>query len=222
MKSRLAEALVVAMAVLAVTGCSRLPESSVSGAGAAPPATEPPSADVLPSPMSERCGTIYESIDSLEPTFENLRLSAQNVVVATVSGQGEAFWSSPTGRAPTASDRPVPGNEFGILTPWSVKVEEAVSGTEKPGPLTVVTEGGRVGCFVHDVRPAVQLAVGEQYVLFLGDARPGDPSGAVPAFNAFLAFPVQADGKVVTPLDGAMSIAAFSKALAQPSDTSAP
>jgi hypothetical protein len=144
------------------------------------------------------------------------------VVVGTVTQEGLAFWNSPTGKAPTPSDQPGEGNEFGILTPYVVAIEQPVTGTRAAGEITIVIEGGTIGCYVHDVLPAVHLTAKERYVLFLGDKSTGDGKTKVSAPLVFRALPMQADGTVLTPLDGAISLAALSKALVQDAQTPTP
>lgn len=207
------------LAMLVVAGCYAGPGGSTGTASADPGTT---TFGPTGTPSDSGCGGINESIDAMDPTLENLKIVSKDVVVATIDRKGSAFWNSATGLPPTVDDKPGPSNLFGILTPYDVTVENAVTGARGLGNLTIVIEGGEVDCFIHSVSPAVQLQVKGTYLLFLSPSI--SPSGTARADLplAFEAFPVQADGTVLTPLDGAQSIAAVTSALAQDSQSSKP
>jgi hypothetical protein len=147
--------------------------------------------------------------------LENLRAFGRDVIVGTVAREGEAFWDSPTGKGPKPGEQLGEGNEFYILTPYVVTVDQTVTGSRPISETTVLVEGGEIGCNKLEVSPAVTLKVKERYALFLKPRLAADGSGAMDNAMAFHAFPIQADGKVLTPLDGAVSLAALSSALAQ-------
>lgn len=211
-------------AAIAVGGCTRAPGATLgpSERGSA----SSPSADIVPSPTTapdaSDCVTLYESIDSLDPTLENLRAYSRDVVVATVVSEGAPFWDSPTGLGPKPGERTGEGNEFYILTPYAVTIDRAVVGSRTPGGVTVVIEGGRIGCDTLEVSPSVSLAQRARYVLFLEPRLAADGAGAMKQPMVFLAFPIQADGTVLTPLDGAVSLSALTAALARAGRSLAP
>lgn len=210
MNGRLVRLTVLVATIVAVGGCTRSP-----GATAAP--TSIASAETATSagvvPGATDCVSLYESIDSLDPTLENLRAESRDVVVGTVVSEGAPFWDSPTGRGPKPGESLGEGNEFYILTPFTVTVDQTVAGSRVPGDVTVVVEGGEIGCNKLEVSPAVTLDVKDSYLLFLKPRQAADGTGAMDRPMVFHAFPVQPDGKVLTPLDGAVSIADLSSAL---------
>lgn len=211
MSGQLVRILTLALAVAVVAGCRAgvaAPSDTVTGA----PTASSPAASIAPN--ATNCVSLYLSIDSLDPTLENLRSESRDVIVGTVAREGEAFWDSPTGKEPTPGEQLGEGNEFYILTPYVVTVDQIVTGSRSPGEITVVVEGGKIGCNKLEVSPAVTLTVKARYVLFLGPRVAAAGSRAIDLPMAFHAFPVQADGTVLTPLDGAVSLAALSSALA--------
>ncbi|MBI3748195.1 MAG: hypothetical protein HY262_05055 [Chloroflexi bacterium] len=149
-----------------------------------------------------------ESIDAPDPTLANLRGYSSDVVEATIVAAGQPFWNSPTGVAPTTSDKPGPGNEFGIVTPYTITISQAVAGSRPVSNITVLIEGGTVGCYVHTVSPAVILTPKDSDILFLRPlqmrSKTSDPAMAV----VFQAFPV-VSGKVRTPFDGEILLSDF-------------
>lgn len=228
MSGRLARILTLAVAMVVVAGCragaaapsagvtdATTPSDSVAGT----PTVSSPPASIAPG--ATNCHNLYLSIDSLDPTLEKLRSEGRDVIVGTVARQGEAFWDSPTGKEPTPGEQPGEGNEFYILTPYVVTVDRIVTGSRSPGEITVVVEGGKIGCNKLEVSPAVTVTVKARYVLFLGP-RAVAGSRAIDLPMAYHALPVQADGSVLTPLDGAVSLAALSSALTQDVESTTP
>lgn len=211
MSGHLVRILTLTLAMAVVAGC-RTGVAAPPDTVASSPTVSSPTASSAPDATD--CHSLYLSIDSLDPTLENLRSESRDVIVGTVAREGEAFWDSPTGKEPTPGEQPGEGNEFYILTPYVVTVDQMVTGSRSPGEITVVAEGGKIGCSKLEVSPAVTLTMKARYVLFLGP-RAVAGSRAIDLPMARHAFPVQADGKVSTPLDGAMSLAALSSALAQ-------
>lgn len=212
MGGHLVRALTLALGLVVVAGCRAgvaAPSDGVTGA----PTASSTAASIAPDATD--CRSLYLAIDSLDPTLENLRRESRDVIVGTVARQGEAFWDSPTGQGPKPGEQLGEGNEFYILTPYVLTVEEAVTGSRSPGEITVAVEGGTIGCSKLEVSPAVTLKVKERYVLFLSPrlARAGTKPVELPMADH--AWPVQANGTVLTPLDGAISLAALSSALAQ-------
>jgi len=165
---------------------------------------------------------MFESIDTADPTLQNLRPYSGDVVEVTVVSAGEPFWDSPTGKRPTPSEKIGEGNEFYILTPYTVTVVSTVSGNRPSGQTTVLVEGGQIGCDRLTVEPAVTLTAKASYVLFLKSTLPGGQTDASSRPLAFEAFPVAADGAVVTPLDGTMSMSALAAGLAPQVQPSGP
>jgi hypothetical protein len=223
--SSLVRFVVLVAGAIAIVGCTRVPGASIAPTEA-PPATSAPS-DVPASaaiiPAATDCVTLYESIDSLDPTLVNLRVESKDVVVGTVVSQGTPFWDSPTGQAPKPSEQLGEGNEFYILTPYTLTVDRTVTGSRTPGTITVVVEGGQIGCDKFEVSPSLTLDIKKQYVLFLKPRLASDNTGAtMKEPMVFHAFPMQADGQVLTPLDGAVSLPAFTSALASADQSPAP
>ena len=221
MSGHLVRMLTLALAVVVVAGCRAdvaAPSDSVIGAPTASDSVSgAPTDSSLPAssaPDATDCRSLYLSIDSLDPTLENLRSESRDVIVGTVAREEAAFWDSPTGKGPKPGEQPGEGNEFYILTPYVVTVDQVVTGSRSPGEITVVVEGGEIGCSKLEVSPAVTLTVRTRYVVFLGP-RAVAGSRAIDLPIVFHAFPIRADGKVLTPLDGAVSLAALSSALAQ-------
>ncbi len=216
--------LAVLAAALVVVGCTRAgaPSAPLDSPAATISASSDASQSAAAASTAADCVTLYESIDSLDPTLENLRPVSKDVVVGTVTSEGAPFWNSPTGNGPKPGEKIGEGNEFYILTPYQVTVEQAVAGARAPGQITVVVEGGQIGCDKFDVSPPVTLSAKTKYVLFLKPSLAADGTGAMKQPMAFLAFPVQADGTVATPLDGAVSIAGLSSTLASGAQSTAP
>lgn len=216
--------LTVLTAALVVVGCTRAgaPSAPVESPATTISASSDASQSSGGTSTAADCVTLYESIDSLDPTLENLQPVSKDVVVGTVTSKGTPFWNSPTGMGPKPGEKIGEGNEFYILTPYEVTVEEAVAGTRAPGQVTVVVEGGLIGCDKFDVSPQVTLDLKSQYVLFLKPSLAADGTGVMKQPMAFLAFSVQSDGTVATPLDGAVSIARLSSVLASGAPSTAP
>ena len=198
MSGRLVRLAVLALAVGAVAGCTRGPGTTAALVSTAP-SDSSPSAAIGPS--ATNCVSLYESIDSLDPTLENLRAESRDVIVGTVASEGVPFWDLPTGKGPKPGEQLGEGNEFYILTPYVVTVDQTVTGSRSPGEITIVVEGGEIGCSKLEVLPAVRLTMNARYVLFLGP-RAVAGSRAIDLPIAFHAFPIQPDGTVMTPLDG--------------------
>ncbi|MHB8892157.1 MAG: hypothetical protein ACYC65_08955 [Candidatus Limnocylindrales bacterium] len=212
MSGRLVRAFALALAMVVVAGsCAGVaaPSAGVTGA----PSASSTAASIAPGATD--CRSLYLSIDSLDPTLKNLRSESRDVIVGTVASEGGAFWESPTGKGPAPGEQLGEGNEFYILTPYVVTVDQMVTGSRSPGEITVVVEGGKIGCSKLEVSPAVTLKVKERYVLFLSPRLAATGARAIDLPLAFHAFPVTADGTVQTPLDGTISLAALSRALAQ-------
>jgi hypothetical protein len=210
MSRHLVRLTVLAVVIVGVAGCTRSPGTTAAPTGTESAETATP-AEIVPS--ANDCVSLYLSIDALDPTLENLRAESKDVVVGTVVSEGAPFWDSPTGRAPKPGEPLGEGNEFYILTPYTVTIDEAVAGSRAAGDVTVVVEGGEIDCNKLEVSPAVTLAVKDTYVLFLKPRQAADGAGALNQPMVFHAFPVQSDGKVLTPLDGAVSLADLSSAL---------
>jgi hypothetical protein len=157
--------------------------------------------------------TLFLTIDSVDPTLDNLRAERGDVVIGTVTSIGKPFWDSPTGQRPKPGEQMGPGNEFAILTPYTVTVGQSVKGAGAPGEVTVVVEGGQIGCDRFEVDPSITLEVKGDYALFMAARPAANGAGTMKLPMVYHAFPVQADGKVMTPLDGAVSVDALSSAL---------
>jgi hypothetical protein len=229
MNARIGRILVLALVAVVVVGCgagAADPSAGVTGAPtssdgvASPRAADSPSASVVPDTTD--CRNLYLSIDEIDPTLANLRTFSPDVIVGTVTGAGEPFWDSPTGQGPKPGEQLGEGNEFYILTPYVVTVDRALAGRLSPGEVTVVIEGGKIGCSKLDVSPAVTLTPKTPYVIFLRPwtARAGTKPVDHPL--AHHAWPIEVDGTVLTPLDGAISLDALSKALAPDAQTPTP
>ena len=219
MRGRLVRVAVLTAAVGTLAGCYRGPGVTASSATVSP--TEgPSSAAIVATPTN--CVSLSESIYAADPTLENLRAESRDVVIGSVTGKGAAFWDSPTGNGPKTGEQPGEGREFFILTPYTVTVDAVVAGNRPLGAVTVLVEGGKVGCSTFSVSPGVSLEVNRQYALFLDPRQAANGSGQMDAPAAFQAFPVQADGKVLTPFDGAVSLAALSSALSPDAQSPAP
>lgn len=210
MRPHLTRHLLCLSLAIAAVGCSGLPAATIT------PATDPtpttPQATTGASPGD--CITLYESIDAAEPTLENLGKVARDVVIATVLEKGAPYWDSPTGKRPEPGAPIGEGNEYFILTPYMVVVDQAITGSRASGRVTVAVEGGEIGCDRFVVSPSVTMHVAQRYALFLRPWEPGvGEAGAAPPL-AFEALPVGDDGAVKTPLDGAMSLPEFAAAVA--------
>ncbi len=209
MRQYLTRSILTLSLATAATGCSGLPAATITPA--TDPAPSAPQATTGSSPGD--CITLYESIDAAEPTLENLGKVARDVVVAKVLEEGAPYWDSPTGKRPEPGAPIGEGNEYYILTPYVVVVDQTIGGSRAGGRLTVAVEGGEIGCDRFVVSPSVTMHVAQRYALFLRQWEPGvGEAGTAPPL-AFEALPVGDDGTVETPLDGPLPLAEFAAAL---------
>lgn len=191
--------------------------SSPSVASSSP--TRPPSATA----SSQLCGGRTGIVDAPEPTIQNRSTTSHAVLVGTVIAIGEPRWNTATGEAPDLADG-WPTYAL-IYRPVTVAVETVVRGIDVGRTVTIRWLGGTVGCntfsFSYDGFEAV--SPGGRYVFFLwrGNDASGQPSDENLTDGG--AWPIGSDGKVRTPLEGSVQLAALAElARSAPSPPPAP
>jgi hypothetical protein len=130
-----------------------------------------------PSPPPEAaegpCGTTVQVVDRLVSSIETAVGASPTVVIARITGIGDARWNTPDGRAPARSAV----TSTGVIRLVQIDVGSVLKGMT-PVDLTVWVPGGEIGC--HRFTPGLipDLAVGGQYVMLLdGGAAAASPDG---------------------------------------------
>ncbi len=172
-------------------------------------------ADLAPGPDAEppigECAHhtgMYETVEPLTVTM--LAGSSRAVIVGEIGEIGPARWNTPDGKAP-AEDWEVGAARvirlFTIINERSLRVDAG-----EVGPVGWV-RGGAIGCHTFSIVGVPDLKVGARYVFVLGGNHPS--VGKSTALEAIAIMPFDADGRVQTPNEGAMSPAELEAAVAK-------
>jgi hypothetical protein len=148
--------------------------------------------------------------DRPDPTIENRSASSSAVLVGTVSSIEPGRWNTPTG------DRPdelidTPGQSTIIYRPVAIKTDSLVRGEARGSELTVRWLGGQAECDYAGFEggSALDLKLDSQYAFFLGASTNADETQTEKELTILGSWLVTADGRIETPLDGTLSISAF-------------
>lgn len=222
----IASTIVIALVLF---GALALRPGGVAPVGADPQATaegrDQPSSGprvvaVTPDPK-EACKSVnvvrQVYADRSDPTIANRSGASVLVLVASVETIEAGRWNTPSGERPAAIDDIGPDNPDTsmIYRPVSISVQEAVRGTGVDNPTSVRWVGGQSGCdfAAIDSGTRVELVPGDRYVFFLGVSV--DAGGKrSPDLMILEAWPISADDRVATPLEGNIPLSTLSKAVA--------
>jgi hypothetical protein len=180
------------------------------------------------------CGSTDEFLDYLPYTTASLAERGWDFVLADVIGFEPAFFNTVDGKAPIgfpnppSSLSPNPKADTLIYTPMDVNIVTVISGPWTPGTTeflieggTVPIEGGEVDCFTMRVDDVPHVQPKSRYVLVLSEALYADGEKALPFSKARFAWPVDANGTVMTH-DGPMSIDDLTRVVSEVTPSSSP
>jgi hypothetical protein len=169
-------------------------------------AAEPPQTPDAPAePPNAECMTVVSSVDRVPMTLEGRLKTQDGAVLATVLDVGPAQWNTPDGEPPadihdvTASD---------VIRLVRLSADQVWSG-DIADTFTTSVVGGRIGCwnFVSDEVPEVLL--GKQFaIFFLGSP---NRAGLEGVRSTVTLWPVDEEGRIVTPEDGRLTAAEFTQ-----------
>lgn len=221
-------ALAVIAIAVALFGALALRSGGVVPVGADPrvasqgrdePRSEPRVSAMTPDPNQD-CQSVnvvrYTYADRSDPTIVNRAEASVLVLVASVEAIEPGRWNTPSGERPATVEKPGPGNPDTslIYRPVSVRTEEVVRGTGVGATISVRWVGGQAGCeFVAiDSGSRADLVKGDRYVFFLGPSLDADGQPGVDLM-ILEAWPISADDRVATPLEGEVPLATLAKAV---------
>lgn len=222
---------VIAIAV-ALVGALDLRPGGVATVGADPqvasqgrdePGSEPRVSAMTPDPNQD-CQSVnvvrHTYADRSDPTITNRAEASVLVLVASVEAIEPGRWNTGSGERPAAVEKPGPGNPDTslIYRPVSLRTQEVirgfVPGTGAGATISVRWVGGQAGCdFVAiDSGSRADLVKGDRYVFFLGPSVDADGQPGVDLM-ILEAWPISADDRVATPLEGDVPLATLAKAV---------
>jgi hypothetical protein len=218
MRSRLLAFL--AIAVLATgcvaagnTGPSPNPSSSPVDAAPTPIATPivkvpDPNASTTPSEIPDpTCVNSHLQGQAPPPTIANRGATSRIVIVATFQGLGTARWNTTDGSRPAR----LLGQSFAIVTPVKTTLVQSIRADTAAAP-ELFLYGGTVGCDTMTDISTPTLVAGTKYVFFIAPV--GSPGGRRSGERLVVdAWPIDSAGLVRTPLDGAVTLKAFSTSI---------
>jgi|GEM_PF-4977532 len=174
--------LLLTLAVFAFTLSRSNPPTPAKGSqpGSLPSMTPVPT-ESEPSEKPERPSSRVTPVPTLKPgdpwarraygtrmtDINYLTDRATTIVRGTVTGIGEAKWTTPDGERPVNphSDN----NTYGIFTPVSVRVQTYIKGTQPGSELLLMAAGGTIGqdSAVWASDNLFNFQVGEEVIVFL-------------------------------------------------------
>lgn len=126
------------------------------------------------------------------------------IVVGRFDGAGAPFWATPQRIAPSPGRHALIG--IHIYTPITIQPTTVIRGAGAILTMAAVA-GGSVGCSTETVSPALDLDVGAEY-LYFGNGPILDPlRNSTGAYRVYAAWPVTEGRTVLTPEEGAQTIA---------------
>lgn len=202
---RAAVSAVLVILALVPVACTRAggvtPAVQASSSALVPTSAETPAA---PSGcLNARVGTANGQPTSLND-YHKAGVAA---IVGTFGGVGKARWSTPGQSRPADVGRTsaIP------LRPMAVSEPEIVVGN--PDPNRLVLRGGTVGCdtMTFESVESIKLVQGQTYAFLVFDIDYGSGPSGDWALDA--AWPIGADGRVATGVDGNLTIADIQQGL---------
>jgi hypothetical protein len=215
-------AITSSIALLFLLATATLASGCVTAGGIASPAgPSSTAAGSMPaasaSSSDDGCGSIRWSVEYAPYTVATLAQSGI-FVVGTVNAVEPAIFNTSDGKRPRGFAKsgpdvsPQPNGK--IFTPVVLKVDTVLSGNVKAGAVSVLVEGGSVGCVTELVDQGPNLETKGRYVFVLGAAFDADAKVLPNALEMKLAWPIDGNGIVQT-VDGPMSIDSLSAAIRQ-------
>ncbi len=221
--ARAAASLVLVLVVAAglVSALITLRPSSAPGlaAGGATPAGQDPAASLAPPaspaptvPLACSAGgaglTDFLTSDGPPASIANKTQASKVVVVATVGTVETAVWNTADGTHDPLAGAWPPG--LAIYTPVTLTSPSAILGAAPPRAMFL---GGAVGCdrMVAQGRP--MPAIGARVAVFLASAVTASGTTSQTMLSAIAAWPVDATGNVLTPSEGSVPLASFTRSV---------
>lgn len=157
------------------------------------------------------CGADEVSADAPAPTVSNRTRGSTSVVIARVVAVGSARWNTLDGTRPSFDA--VPPRGAYVYRAITLSVISQSKGS-MPGSATVRLPGGTADCFTFLFENTPELVPGRDYAFFLGPSRNASGGDGAMTLTVNEGWPVAADQTVQTPLDGSLSLQAFSAVVA--------
>jgi len=198
-------------------GCTATVGSTASS-DAPLPSTASTSESASPG-TTEDCKVVSVAAELAPYTITSLAAEGKGFVFGEVKAIQPAIYNTLDGKRPRnfqpqQASAAEPGTLGQILTPVVVQADQILSGDAATGPLSVVVQGGTIGCDSMRVDVAPVVEVGQRYVFVLADAFDADglklPNLALVRF----AWPVGTDSVVATP-EGALPLADLAQIVAK-------
>lgn len=194
--ARLAIGLLVSSMVLGA--CST---ASTESGGPGAPSKVP---EASPDPTGD-CLTLAVQAGEGSRAINDLRRDATDVVVGTFAGYGNAQWTTADGHRPSAAE--FQNESARLVRPLRIELPGEIRGAREAASHAV-QRGGTSGCDRVTYSNEPVLAEGQKYVFFLVPLL--DSKGnRREEFLVLDEFPVGADGRVDTPIDGALTMEEF-------------
>lgn len=171
---------------------------------------EPPlSPDVPAEPPSSECMTVMSSFDRAPMTLDGRLKIQDGAVLATVLEVGPAQWNTSDGRPPAEIRHVAPSDVIRLVR---LSADHVWSG-DIDGTFTASVVGGTIGCWTFASDEVPEVVPGKQFAVFLL----GTPhrAGLEQVHATLTLWPVDEEGRIVTPEDGRLTVAEFSQRFEQ-------
>jgi hypothetical protein len=170
----------------------------------------PPLTPYVPAdPPSSECRTVMSVVDRAPMTLEGRFRVSDGAVLATVLEVGAAQWNTPDGQPPAEVDDLAPSAVMRLVR---LSADHVWSGNIDP-TFTASVAGGTIGCWTFVSDEAPEVVPGRQFALFfLGSP---DRAGLDQVHATLTLWPVDREGRIVTPEDGRLTVVEFSQRFEQ-------